>query len=135
MALQQQAAVVIKGTVTEVREDASVASRSTGATLPGSKPMVALIEVTRVLKGNVSENGLVSVAFADNADRLPFTLTPGDSAILFLNAAQRGVYTFVDPYVGKLPVTSRYVPRQSVPRQPSYSKLRFPLRLTTPTGK
>ncbi len=111
--LQRQAAVVIKGTVTEVHEDPSVAARVAGGTLAGSKPMVASIQVTRVLKGNALENGIVSLAFADNSYRLPFTLTPGDSAILFLKEAASGVYTFVDPFVGKMPVTNRYVAASS----------------------
>lgn len=65
--------------------------------------------MTRLFKGDAPENGIVSLAFADNPDRLSFTLTPGDSAILFFKEAAPGVYTFVDPFVGKMPLTSPYV--------------------------
>jgi HEAT repeat protein len=68
-----------------------------------------LIEVTRVLKGVATEGELARVAFAEDPDRLPMSLTPGETVILFLRAPQQGVYTLVDPFVGKMPVTSRHV--------------------------
>lgn len=108
--LQEQAVVIVKGFVLGVSENSSVASGIPSGALSGSKPMVAHIAVTRVLKGDVPEHELIALAFSQNHNLLPFSVQPGETAILFLNAAQQGIYTFVDPYGGKMPVTSRYVP-------------------------
>ena len=70
--------------------------------------MTATVKVDQIFKGTVP-GGVITVEFSRNPDALAATLDQNDYALLFLAGTRNGAYTFADPQVGKMPITSRNV--------------------------
>jgi len=56
------------------------------------------------------ETKVITVGFLENPEVLALTLEPNEYALLFLKSGQDGKYSFADPQVGKMAITSQNVP-------------------------
>ena len=105
--LADESAVIAKGRVLTVNELGTVKQQAQNGAL-AFQQMTATVKVDQVLKGTVP-GGVITVEFSRNPDALAATLDQNDYALLFLAGTRNGAYTFADPQVGKMPITSRNV--------------------------
>jgi hypothetical protein len=106
--LAEQSGVIVKGRVLKVNETGTI-EKPRGNGLLTFHEMAASFQVDSVLKGNV-EAKVITVGFLENPEVLALTLEPNEYALLFLNSGQDGKYSFADPQVGKMAITSQNVP-------------------------
>ena len=105
--LEEQSTLIVKGRVLTVNVLGSVKKPADNGALT-LQQMTASIKVDSVLKGTLA-GGVVNVEFLRNPDVLATTLDENEYALLFLTRVADGRYTFADPQVGKMPITSRNV--------------------------
>ena len=106
--LAERSGVILKGRVLQVNETGAIEKSTENGLLTFHK-MAAFFQVDRVLKGNV-EARVIAVEFLKNPAVPGLTLEQNEYALLFLNSGQDGRYSFVDPQVGKMVITSQNVP-------------------------
>jgi HEAT repeats len=106
--LEEQSTLIVKGRVLTVNALGSVEKPTDNGALT-LQQMTASVQIDSVLKGTLG-GGVVNVGFLRNPDVLATTLDENEYALLFLTRAADGRYTFADPQVGKMPITSRNVP-------------------------
>jgi len=106
--LAERSGVIVKGSVLEVNETRTNEKPTANGFLTFHE-RAASFQVDRVLKGNL-EAKVISVEFLKNPTVPGLTLEENEYALLFLNSGQDGKYSFVDPQVGKMAITSQHVP-------------------------
>jgi hypothetical protein len=106
--LAGRSTVIVKGRVLQVNELGAI-KKETGNGVLTFQETTASVQVDRVLKGRV-EGNVIAVEFLKNPEALPLTLEENEYALLFLQSGHDGRYTFADPQVGKMPITSQNVP-------------------------
>ena len=106
--LEGQSTLIVKGRVLTVNQLGTI-KKPTGDGALTFQQMTASVQVDEVLKGTLG-SGVVTVEFLRNSGGLTTTLDQDEYALLFLTAAPDGGYTFADPQIGKMPITSRNVP-------------------------
>ncbi len=106
--LAERSGVILKGRALEVNETGTI-EKPTANGLLTFHEMAASFQVDSVLKGNV-EAKVITVEFLKNPAVPALTLQQNEYALLFLNRGQDGKYSFVDPQVGKMAITSQNVP-------------------------
>jgi len=106
--LEEQSTVIVKGRVLKVNELGTVKQQTENGELTFQKTN-ASIRVDEVLKGKV-EGGVIAVEFLKNPEVVAVNLEGNEYALLFLNREPDGKYTFADPQVSKMPITSQNVP-------------------------
>lgn len=106
--LASQSTEIVRGRVLEVRASGTI-QKQTGSGLLTFYNKNALFQVDSVLKGKVEANP-ITVEFLENPEIPALTLEQDEYALLFLTNGPSGAYTFADPQVGKMPITSAGVP-------------------------
>ena len=106
--LAEESAVIVKGRVLKVEETGTVKQQSSNGALTFQKT-IAFVRIDKVLKGTV-QGQVIMVEFLRNPDVLAIDLQHNEYDLLFLTAGQDGRYMFIDPQVGKMPITSQNVP-------------------------
>ena len=106
--LAEESTVIVKGRVLNVKELGTIKEQADNGALTFQKT-TASVRVDKVLKGTV-QGRVINVEFLKNPDVLAMNLEENEYALLFLKAGHDGRYTFVDPQVSKMPITSQNVP-------------------------
>jgi len=115
--LAEESAEIVKGRVLDVDETGTI-EKQAGDSLVTSHKMTASFQVDSVLKGKV-EAKVISIDFFLEPGVPSVTLEQNEYVLLFLKNAQTGSYTFADPQVGKMAITSRNVPLAEAVQTPA----------------